>query len=487
MKKFLIVFVFMMLAGVCLAGCRKEEEKQLSVYDMNLSYDAETNSLNGQEKVTYINHSDNAFSDISFHLYPNAFRKDAKFKPYTLVDKDSVFNGEESYGNIDIKSVKVGGQDSEHQICGEDENILSVKLKETLYPDEMVEIEIEFVTTLPEANHRLGRGENAVNFGNFYPIACVYENGKGFNESVYSSNGDPFYSDCANYNVQIEYPTRFKLASSGKQNKTSQNDGLYQTNITGNKIRDFCFVLSEKFEHIADKVDGVEINYYYYDDANPEESLKVACEAVETFGDMFGAYPYSQLSIVETNFLNGGMEYPNLVMIADDVKQDYNYVIVHEIAHQWWYGVVGNDQNAHAWQDEGLAEYSTLLFYEKHSSYNLKYDEMIKAANSSYKHFLQIYSSVNGKVDTSMDRLLTEFDTEPEYVNCTYTKGVLMFDALRESVGQRKLLKALKAYYKNYSFLNPSKAEMIACFERATGVKLESFFDSWLSGEVVVL
>ncbi len=489
MKRIIVVILMMIVLPLTLVGCGQEEVK-LSEYTLNLEYDEEGKLLKGVEEVCYVNSSDTSFNNLLFHLYANAFREDAKNKPYTVASQNKAFPNGESYGDIVINSVKSGESELKFEIVGEDKNILSVTLPTELFPEESVLLQINFEVKLANINHRLGYGDNAINFGNFYPIACVYESGNGFITDVYSSNGDPFYSDCANYKVKMSYPDSFVMASSGEVLSSNSEDGKTTVYIEGNKIRDFCFVLSKNFKMISREVKGVKLNYYYYNDTTSENSLQVACDSVAFFNENFGEYPYTTLNIVETNFLNGGMEYPNLVMISDTCSSasEYQYVIVHEIAHQWWYGVVGNNEYSSAWQDEGLTEYSTMLFYKKNTQYNENFDELILNATSTYKHFVQVYTDINGKaVDTSMSRRLDEFATEPEYVHCTYTKGVLMFNTLREMVGERKFTKALRDYYRRYSYKNASPAEMIASFEGSTGYELESFFNSWLSGAVQIL
>ena len=353
-------------------------------------------------------------------------------------------------------------------------------LFDELFPEESVSINIVFETYLANVCHRLGYGEDCINFGNFYPIACVYEDGVGFMTKPYSANGDPFYSDVANYDVKISYPEEFTLASSGEVVDTKTKDGLKIDTIKGQKIRDFCLVLSDKFQVLSKQQEDTTVCYFSYKDPDPNKSLETACQALSFFNKSFGKYPYSKLNVVETNFVYGGMEYPNLVMISDEGR-DRDYVIVHEIAHQWWYGVVGNDQYCHAWQDESLTDFSAMLYFQD------EYDDLIEGANTSYKLYISLYNKINLKPDTRMDRPLDEFSTEAEYVSCIYTKGVLMYDTLKDSIGEKKLLKMLKSYYKKYAYQNASLAEMIACFEGASGVKLKSFFDSWLNGQVVVL
>lgn len=493
-KKFKIIAVAILLALViflvtflCIKGLKKEE-LELSSYKMELSYNDESKVLTGQEEVTFVNNYDNMFTYLYLHLYPNAFREGAKNPIVASSDIDSAYPNEASYGSITIEGVTKEGQPLNYTIEGEDQNILKVELNEEVYPDEQVSFTIEFSTTLANINHRLGYGNNTINFGNFYPIICMYESGVGFKTDLYHSNGDPFYSECANYEVKLSYPSNLTLASSGQLITTETTNDITTAQLKGDKIRDFCFVLSDKFSHASTKVGNTVINYYgYQNDNNINSSLEVSVKAVETFNSMFGQYPYSQLSVVKANFLHGGMEYPNLVIISDDVSnEDVAYVIVHEIAHQWWYGVVGNDEYNHAWMDEGLTEYSTMLFFEENESYGEDFDQMIDNATTNYKTFVRVYTNVTGSVDTSMDRPLSQFNTEPEYVQCTYTKGLLMFNSIRETVGDRKFFKALKDYYQDFAYKNAAPADMIASFNKSTGYDLEGFISSWLNGEVVI-
>ena len=493
-KKFKIISVAVLFVAViaivvflCLNSIAQEDEPRSS-YKMELSYSPDTHILTGSEEVTFVNNYENMFTYLYFHLYPNAFREGATNPVVSIAEEDMVYVDGESYGNITIISVKCGEQSLEYNVEGQDSNILRVELPSEIYPDESITLTIEFETLLANINHRLGYGNNTTNFGNFYPILCVYEDGVGFKTDLYHSNGDPFYSECADYEVSITYPSSFTLASSGEVLSREGNDNTTTAKIKGDKIRDFCFVLSEIFDSLTSQVGDTKVTYYGYNGDNTlQYCLDVSVDALNTFNELFGEYPYSNLNVVKTNFVHGGMEYPNLVYISDDIEQDdLAYVIVHEIAHQWWYGVVGNDEYSHAWMDEGLTEYSTLLFFENNSKYGYNIDEMLSNATQSYKTFVKVYSSVNGDVDTSMERNLAEFATEPEYVQCTYTKGLLMFDAIRESVGNRKFYKALKNYYKDYEYKNASPAEMIASFSKSTGYDLEGFCLSWLNGEVVV-
>lgn len=485
MKKCLLAFLILFFFPIFLSSCG--QNKDISSYSMHIVFDDETKSLCVRQSVNYINTSDNAFESIKFHLYPNAFREDAKRSPVSIANKSVAYPNGESFGNIEISSVCVDGESCEFQIAGEDDNILIVPLKTLLYPDEKVDIAMQYNVSLPNINHRFGYGEETVNLANFYPIACVYDENRGYMEKLYTASGDPFYSDIANYEVKIEYNKSYMLASTGTNQTTVTKDDKI-TICKANRVRDFAIVLSKNFQLLSQRVGNVEMEYYFTDDQNAKSSLDLSCKALSFFSESFGQYPYAKLSVVQNDFLYGGMEYPNLVMISNQLDEEEKYyVIVHEIAHQWWYGIVGNNEYDEAWVDESMTEYSTALFFENHDEYGFDYDTIVTKANDSFKFFFDVYKSILNEVDTSMDRSLYEFATEPEYFHCIYTQGIIMFDSLREIVGEKKIYKCFRDYFDRYAFSKARGVDLIFSFSKTCMTNLESFFESYLKGKVVEL
>lgn len=485
MKKFIAIF-FCFAIFVCvgfLAGCG--ETNNLTNYEIVLTYDDENHTAQCSTAIDYFNSSTNALTNVLFHLYPNAFSEKGDGMVVNAASEAKAYPNGKSYGGIEVSSVKIGGNEAEWEYEGDADTFLRVTLVDQLFPDERVKIEISYSLIVPNINHRFGWGENAVNFANFYPIVCTYREGDGFCTNDYMANGDPFCSEVANYNVTISYQKNMTVAFGGDNVLTRENGDFLTTTFTSKKVRDVAFVLSRKFEHLSAAAGKTTVDYYFYDDEDAASSLEIAIKSVEFFNEKFGEYPYSNLAVVQTNFVHGGMEYPRLVMISDAEKgEDYRYVIVHEIVHQWWYGVVGNDEFNEPWLDESLTEYSTALFYENHDEYGISYQSIVDGANSTYKFFLKIYSSITGGVDTSMNRAINEYATEPEYVNNIYTRGIIMFDSLRDVLGEKKFYACLKNYYKSYSFKIATSDDMIDAFCSKSRIPLTSFFDSWLGGKV---
>ena len=368
---------------------------------------------------------------------------------------------------------------------GIDQNILTVKLKDELFPNERVSVSIDFTLNLANVVARTGINDRTVNLANFYPVLCAFDNG-GFYECVYYSTGDPFYSDCADYKVTLTADKEYVVASSGKVISSKENQNTATRTYQLKNARSFAFVLSKDFDMVSGKASGVEINYYFYDDKEPLKSLEYAVKSIGLFSKTFGAYAYPHYAVVQTKFVQGGMEFPALVMVSDDLGGlPYGEVIVHETAHQWWQTAVGNNEIEYGFLDEGLAEYSVVLFYEKFPEYGYTRQGLITATEQTYKTFCSVSDKVFGKVNTVMTRSLKDFTSEYEYVNIAYIKPCIMYDGIRKTVGDTRFFASLKRYYSGYKFKNASPHDLVGAFEK-TGSDTNGYFQSFFDGKVII-
>ena len=483
MKKFLcfLVIICSFAATLALPACTKDEE-DITSYDIFASYDEEAGVLTGTVNFTYFNNTDNEIKDLKFNLFGNAFREDARYKPVSDTYRNRAYYAGESYGCMEISNIEnCAGWD----IAGEDENILVVNLLTPIYPEDTVDLTISYTLKLARINHRTGITAKTVNLGNFYPVLCAYS-AEGFIESNYYYCGDPFISECANYNVTVDLPPEYVAATSGKLVSESESGGRKKCSYTLDNARDFAMVLSKNFGVATGAVGDTVVNYYYISDTNAQTSLAAAVESLKYFSDTFGNYEYPTLSVVQTGFCYGGMEYPALTMISDSLDSDNTvYTIVHENAHQWWYAMVGSDQLNDAWQDEGLAEYSTLSFFENNPTYGFTRTGIINSATSYYRAFFTVYSQLNGETDTRMHKSLSEYNSELEYNNITYNKGLVLFDMLRKSVGDEKFYACLKTYFKDNTGKIASPENLYAAFARC-GVDLDGLFSSFIEGKILI-
>ena len=477
----ILILVCTVLSITTLTGCKKEEEVH-SRYEITVEYVPENRTLTGTAKVTFENCTDSELSVLKFQLYPNAYRKDALYSPISSAYASSAYYAGESYGEMVISSVH-GSKNWE--VMGEDENILYVYPERSLFPGDKVVLDIGFMTKLAEVNHRTGITAHTVNLGNFFPILCGIKN-DGFVETAYYSDGDPFFSDCADFKVTLTLPKEYIVASTGAivEERTLESKKVHTMSATN--VRDFALVLSEKFRVTTTKCGDTTLAYYYYQDDAPAKTLDLIEESFSYFEKTFGEYPYGNYAVAQTGFCFGGMEYPCLSLISDGVSEGGKVrAIVHETAHQWWYGAVGSDQIENAWQDEGLAEYSTLAFFEEYEKYGFTREQLVKEAMEEYRSYYDVYGSVLGREDTRMTRHLKDYISDYEYKCLSYDKAVIMWDTLRKSVGDKKFFDGLKRYYATCKFKMATVEDLIGCFEKS-GLDVEGFFDSFLSGKAIL-
>ena len=466
----------------------KKASKNLTTYNISASLSTDYVIL-GKEEINYVNKTGSTLKSLSLHLYPRAFRQDATIKPYTKLTQASCFPDGDSYGNLTISSVKIGEQNANWIYAGLDSNILQIEMPKELKDGKKIKLNIGFEVVLPKCTHRLGYYNGTINVGNWYPVVCGYREGK-FDTTPYYATGDPFFSECANYNVNFSYPAEYACYATGNQVSGGGNaSGVVTNSYKALAVRDFALVLTNKGQQQTVKAGKTNVTYVgYQGDDNIAACAKISGQAVSYFGKQFGTYPYQNLVVIKSAFLHGGMEYPNIVIVSDavDDPEEFSKVIVHEIAHQWWYGLVGNNEAAEAWLDESLAEYSTCLFFEDNTQFGIGYDELIKDATGSYLIYVDIISSLSGKVNTAMNLSVNEYINEYEYTYMVYVKGVIMFDSLRQVVGRDKLVSALKKYCKKYRFKIATGNNLIEILDKNCHKDTAKFMQGWLDGSNVI-
>ncbi len=475
--------LLMLLPALCAVSCGKTEEDR-TMYEIEAEYFPETRTLSAQMTVDVLCPGEEELSSLSFELWPNAYREGAQIAPVSELFTASAYYDGPSYGGIEITAVE--GARS-FTICGEDKNILRLSLSEPLPAGQRTTVGIAFEVVLAKINHRLGVTRNTVNLGGFYPVLCHFGE-DGFEEYVYAPSGDPFVSDTADYDVTLTLPKGWKAISGFAPERVESlaTDQKEAYHVRAEGVRDVAFVLGKSFEEIKTEAGGVEVVYAYFGDPAPEETLACAAKSLAFYADTFGAYAYPRYCVAETDFVYGGMEYPALSMIASGLHaSEMPAVVAHETAHQWWYAMVGSNQFEHAWQDEGLAEYSSALFFEAHPAYQLTYADCIAASERAYRAFFSVHSQVTGSSDTGMDRPLTEFSGDYEYRSIAYDKGVILFDRIRETIGKKRLIAALGAYASAYSGKLAAPHDLIGCFARAGG-NAAALFASFREGSVVI-
>ncbi len=467
MKKYRNFIIAILVVALVMGGYLYISADRNDEYIIDAQIDTRVMALTGRETVKYANTADVPLKEIYFHLYPNAFRDDS-VAPFPQDEMDLAYPEGFSPGYIDVLGVKVRDKETQFDIDGTNMKVL---LPRELMPGKTTDIAINFMVKLPPCDGRFGYGKNTIRLANWYPIVSVYEKG-GWDEDPYYATGDPFYSGIANYTVRMAVPSEYTVVSTGTARaEESQANKIWY--IKAENVRDMAVVLSDKFKVKSGKYDGIDVNSYYFgDDKIGERSLTYAADALRYYSETFGKYPYPEYDVVAADFYIGGMEYPQLVMIDRSLYSKNNIfvleqVIAHETAHQWWYGVVGNDEVKEPWLDEALTEYSTMQYFRKFYGSELS-DRFWKA----YEGFADKYSDSPRKVTDSVDK----FTDGSEYSAVIYEKGALGLKKIEDEVGRDTFIKGLREYYKQNRYKNAAANDLIEAIGKAAGKDLKSYF-----------
>lgn len=473
LKTFLLICLLFLICIFPSVSCKKKTS--LSKYDISLTYN--DGEIYGKCVYKFINHYNQTFNKLKFNLFANAYKKGAINPPVLDCDYPKAYPFGESFGCITIESVKVENSPAEFTVYGSDGQFLEILTGE-IYPNESKEVEINFKTVIPKSLLRLGINDKSINLGDFFPTACKIENDT-FKEISYYGLGDPYFSECANYSVSITLPSTYTVASSGTPTLTEIGEFGTTYSYELQSGRDFAFVLSENFNVTSQKVGNLTINYYHFDD-NGQQILDTIIDCVQYFSKTFGNLQISTLSVAQTPFLYGGMEYSGLCVVNSNLTdEDFKYSLIHEIAHQWWHGGVGCDGYTQGFIDEGLAEYSTYLYLS--NTYGKNYgNEMIENTKLAYKSFFNLNSLLSGDVDTSMIRELHSYKSLLEYVNITYNKSLLMFYEYEQAIGKSKTISKLKKLYQKYV------GKEIDLYKLTQVLGLKEHFYSFAEGKVII-
>ena len=221
----------------------------------------------------------------------------------------------------------------------------------------------------------------------------------------------------------------------------------------------------------------VRVNSWYLagDEAAGRAAAEYAAAALRVYGELFGSYPYAELDVVAGPLTFRGMEYPGLVELGTDLYRQSAYElefrVAHEVAHQWWYNLVGNDAVNVPWLDEGLAEYATYFYYKKVGGQE-DADQLVQRWETAYA-----YARDRG-LDVVVNQEAGAF--QGNYEAMVYGKAALFHDALRKALGEERYLALLRRYVeaKRYGVATPD--DLVALIKEFGGPSAEALYQEWI-------
>ncbi|MCL6642028.1 MAG: M1 family metallopeptidase, partial [Candidatus Bipolaricaulota bacterium] len=436
-------------------------------YTISAQLDTAKNIIMGTETVRFTNRTGTALQELYFHVVPNAFKRGANTKYQQELQRAGTFPtliyaSPDDDAFMEIKSITANGQALSFTV---DDTLMRVALPKPLADSETLVLQIEFLNDLLEASPQaLWAGTLAVRSGHrnstytvtlWYPKVVVYDTDEGWNLDKYSFLGE-FYGDFANYNVTLTVPANFVVGCTGVTLSETVQGAQKTVTIRAERVRDFAWVAGPFY-----RVEETELS----NSARLRvlslgfNMTSLSKDAMNFFSERFGPYAYPVVTVAQVT-VGGGMEYPGIVMIAGGSVVE----IVHELAHQWWYAAVGNDEMDEAWLDEAFATFSEEL-------YDIERRRAPLSSRSSY-NFREPGIAVLTRAD--------QFPSLRSYVQAVYTKGSGVLWMLRWVVGPQKFDQVLREYYARFTYKNATTQDFIAVTEEISAQELDWFFDIWL-------
>lgn len=446
-----------------------------AIYQAKVNIDPQRKHITGSVDITFWpKDTKHAY----LHLYPYAFASE-----HSGAQWDQLLGNDPTLATYASTKLSVDGKLVDGKRSG---TILEVPLAEAddkKARSTPTKISLDFDLTLPLNDGRMSYDDHSIWLGNWLPILAV-EDQHGWHLDPYEPTGDPFYSKNADYEVDVTLPEGYQLASSATDSTAEVN-----TSPSGNRtyllraddVRDFALVIMDgTYKRLEGKVGDTVIRTWWRntDDADGAKHVHDAAAAsLEYFNNEFGTYPYKEYDVVRVGGEINGMEYPALVFLDGSHftfgGTNATATVVHETAHQWFYGLIGNDQIHEAWLDEGFTEYASLAFLSN------KYPEVgFERVRKRLLYGTIVPFYVQEELRPWQE--LAAFPDNQSYSDLVYSRTSSMLWMLRGAWGEKRLHEVLHQYARKYRLGVADGEAWKTVLSEAAGEDASSFLDYWL-------
>ncbi|MCK4664944.1 MAG: M1 family metallopeptidase [Bacteroidales bacterium] len=515
-----ILCLFLLIFYKTVSG--QEYFQQEVNYKINVKLDDKNNLLIADETIEYINNSPDTLKFIYFHLWPNAYKNNQ-----TAFAKQYLENGylyfknseEKDRGYIDSLDFKVNNENIFWEYDSVYIDICKLHLNKPLKPGEKIIITTPFYVKIPISFSRLAVAQNAYQISQWYPKPAVYDK-YGWHQFPYLDVGE-FYSEFGLYDVSITIPKNYIVAATGNlmndeekewlENKVTETEKItnfdndkinWQKSVpvfktlryTENNIHDFAWFANKKYHVLKGEVElphskrkvttwamftNIEGNLW-------KRSIEYINDAVYYYSLWYGDYPYNNCTAVFGESY-GGMEYPTITII-DEAGSDFSLetIIIHEVGHNWFYGVLGFNEREHPWLDEGINTFSEVRYintkYPDNKIYDLYLNEktakFLGIEKYQYKSINEFYYLIKARINENIaSSLHSEKYIETDYFISIYSKVALDFNYLMNYLGEEKFDNIMQEFYEKWKFKHPYPDDIKNIFEEKTGENLDWFFE----------
>ncbi|KUK26262.1 MAG: hypothetical protein XD60_1588 [Acetothermia bacterium 64_32] len=417
---------------------------------------------------------------------------------------DLVFpNGPDS-GYVAVEELRLNGAVHEYSI---DDTILEVIPEGPLPSGVPIELHIKFRVKIPNAISRFGHDKGNYYISWWYPRLAAHDEEGWHPCQAHGTFPDEPYGNFASYWVEITVPQGMVVGATGALKASVENpDGTKTLIYTAENVHDFAWVADRRYRVQTTSWNGITIRSLYFpeDEDAGRRAARYAEAAISYFSERYGDYPYGDFTVAETRMMGGAMEYPQLIMVTYQLYRLPRFltlldeVIAHETSHQWFYGMLLNDQTNEAWLDEGFATFSEISYMEyKYGRDGNMFDPSeleripvigpflvgtgaVGALPAVREQVLMGPYIAAASMGTEEALLTPREEISPGHEPLFYQRGALTLFALQYLVGEETFEGILRTYVDRYRFKRVTTEDFIEVAEEVSGQDLGWFFDGWL-------
>lgn len=439
-------------------------------YAIDAKVDTVNRLLTGTAQIHITNNSPDPWRHLSFRLYPAL----------------------DQYGSdMTVLSALVNDEPSQF-VYQADNTAVRVNLTAPLLTGEEIVVDLSWKLTIPRWSDSstvyalFGESQNMISLPLFYPSLAVYEPGPAIGTGHWwldtgSVRGDSAFNEASLFTVTATLPAEQIPVATGTLVATNTVDGgaIAHTWVAG-PVREFLLHMSPDFESESVDSYGTTITSYWLpgDEQAARDVLDYAVGALRFYSDYFGGYPFRDMRVAPAALSYRGMEYPQVSLLGVELyrqyRDDLETLAAHEIAHQWWYQIVHNDPVREPWLDEALAEFSMGLYFEAlHGERN---SELVEYQRWIIPHNLL----VEQESDSRLDRPVEDFENNSQYETIVYAKGALLYERLRNMLGNREFRTFLRQYLEDHRYQIVDTEGWLSSIQSLNESEAEELYRQWV-------
>jgi hypothetical protein len=481
-------------------------------YVIDARLDPANRTITGSEVILWRNITTKPATELQFHLYWNAWRDDRStwLREATLGSRRAVPSVRpDERARIDVTVLGVRGSARADLTSvmrfiapddgnADDRTVLSARLPQPVAPGGSITIELSWTAHVPRTFARTGVIGSYFFIAQWFPKLGVLQD-TGWNCHQFH-NGTEFFSDYGSYDVRMTVPAGWILGATGVERERRDNGNRTTTHrYRQDDVHDFVWTTSpdyierrERFEHPTLPAVDMRLLIQPEHAAQAARHFDATRAALKYYGEWYGAYPYGHITIIDPAYRSGagGMEYPTLFtagtrLFAPDHVEDPEDVTVHEAGHQFWYGIVGNNEFEDAWMDEGFNTFSEArvmgtwgapaYFSQRYFGGFVPYvfKDIVMERETDWNRFAGYRRAAkNDSQSTPSFRYYAASSGVP-----TYNKTALWLNTMERWLGWPTLQRIMSTHFSRWKFRHPKPQDFFDIANEVSGRDLSSYFD----------